>query len=304
MASNKEEFFQSHEALPPLLTSKLSITTQASYFLQLWGLKIATSLSFAVIRLIRPSPPEIRPTLVKTYACRPRIRNRIFIPKAHKTGELLPLILAAHPGGFALLDAEFDDEFCSTFANKFNVVIVSIDYNKAPSSKFPGPTNEIVAIAQAVIEDGSLPVDKSRVVLNGFSAGDNLCLSAAQMPELKDKLKGIVTWYPVADFTLTPEEKQNSRPYRNAKDIDDLKDWGPIWDWGYIRPGQDIRDPLLSVRYARKENLPSWIYNKIGAEYDFAMKQDKLSLILLIWSSWKEMMENMASRKTHISGRW
>jgi acetyl esterase/lipase len=75
---------------------------------------------------------------------------------------------------------------------------------------FPGPTNDIVAIAQAVIEDGNLPVDKSRVVLNGFSAGGNLCLSAAQVPELKDKLKGIVTWYPIADFTLTPEEKQNS----------------------------------------------------------------------------------------------
>jgi hypothetical protein len=129
MASDREEFFQSHEALPPLLTSKLPITTRASYFLQLWDLKIATSLSFAVIRLIRPSPPKIRPTLVKTYACRPRIRNRIFISKAHKTGELLPLILAAHAGGFALLDAEFDDEFCSTFANKFNVVIVSVPWS-------------------------------------------------------------------------------------------------------------------------------------------------------------------------------
>ena len=211
------------------------------------------------------------------YACRPRLQNRIFIPKSHKTGELLPLILDAHGGGFTLLDAEFDDEFCSTFANKFNVVIVSIDYSTAPSSKFPGPTNDIVEIAQAVIEDGTLPIDKSRVVLNGFSAGGNLCLSAAQKPELKNKIKGVVSWYPVADFTLTPAEKQSSRTYRNAKDTDDLKNWGPVWDWGYISPGQDIRDPLLSVRFARREYLPSWIYI-IGAEYDMLANEARQTI--------------------------
>jgi acetyl esterase/lipase len=158
---------------------------------------------------------------------------------------LLPLYIDLHAGGHVLLDAQFDDEFCSTFANKFNVIIASIEYSTAPESKFPEPTKDVVAITQAILEDETLPIDKSRVVLGGFSAGGNLNLSAAQMPELKGKIKGIVSWYPVLDFTLSPAEKQSSRPYRNPKDMDDLKDWGPIWEWTYAKRGQDLRDPLL-----------------------------------------------------------
>jgi len=251
----------------PIPYSKAPITSRISYFLKLWGLKILTTIGFGLVRLFKPAPPAIRPSIIKAYACRPRLRNRIFIPRSRKSGELLPLYLDAHGGGHALLDAEFDDEFCATFANKFNILVVGIEYSKAPISRFPEPTNDIVAIAQAVIGDEDLPVDKSRVVLGGFSAGGNLCLSAAQVPALRDKVCGVVAWYPITDFSLTPLEKQRSRPYRNKNDVDDLKDWGPVWDWAYIQPGQNIRDPLLSVRYAKRESLPRWIY-MIGAEYD------------------------------------
>ena len=224
--------------------------------------------------MLWPTPSKLRPTIVKAYPCRPHLRNRIFIPKSHKPGDILPIYLDLHGGGFAICDAQFDDQFCSTFANRFDVLVVSVEYGTAPPNKFPGPTNDVVAIAKAAIEDESLPVDKSRVVLGGFSAGGNLCLSAAQMPSLKDKIRGIVAWYPVTDLTLTPAEKQASRPYRNVKDLDDMKDWGPVWDWGYIRPGQNIRDPLLSVRFAKKANLPKWIY-MVGAEYDMLSNEAK-----------------------------
>jgi acetyl esterase/lipase len=146
-------------------------------------------------------------------------------------------------------------------------LVISIEYSRAPRSRFPGPTNDVVAISQAIIEDGDLPIDKSRIVLGGFNAGGNLALSAAQFPELKDKICGIICWYPVTDFALSASAKQSSRPYRNKQDLDDFKDWAPLWKWAYIPPGRDIRDPLLSVRYAKAENLPRWIY-MIGAQYD------------------------------------
>lgn len=139
---------------------------------------------------------------------------------------------------------------------------------------------DVVAIAQAIIEDTTLPVDKSRVVLGGFSAGGNICLSAAQMPELRRKLKGLVSCYPITDFTLAPAQKHSSRPYRNPKDVDDLKDWGPIWEWAYIRPGQDLYDPRLSVRYAKSEDLPSWIY-MVGAEYDMLANEARETIYSL-----------------------
>jgi acetyl esterase/lipase len=146
-------------------------------------------------------------------------------------------------------------------------LVISIEYSRAPRNRFPRPPNDVVAIAQAIIEDEDLPIDKSRVVLGGFSAGGNLALSAAQFPELEGKISGVVCWYPVTDFSLSASAKQSSRPYRNKKDLDDLKDWAPLWQWAYIEPGHDIRDPLLSVRYAKAEDLPRWIY-MIGAQYD------------------------------------
>jgi acetyl esterase/lipase len=260
-----------------LIYRKPPITSRISYFLKVWSLKIVNTLVFLVIRFLKPIPREQRPTIIRAYSCRPHLRNRIFIPRSYKTGELLPLYLDAHGGGHTLCDAEFDDTFCSTFANQFNVLVVSIEYTRAPRSKFPGPTNDVVAIAQAIIEDEALPVDKSRVVFGGFSAGGNLALSAAQTPALKDKIHGIVSWYPCTDYSLTAAEKQSSRPYRTAKDTDDLKDWPPIFSWAYIRPGQNIRDPLLSVRYAKRENLPSWIY-MIGAEYDMLANEARQTI--------------------------
>jgi acetyl esterase/lipase len=54
------------------------------------------------------------------------------------------------------------------------------------------PTYEIGAIAQAVINDDKLPIDKSRVAIGGFSTGGNLATSAAQLPLLRGKIKAAV----------------------------------------------------------------------------------------------------------------
>jgi acetyl esterase/lipase len=69
---------------------------------------------------------------------------------------------------------------------------VRIEYSKPPRSKFPDPTSDVVAIAQAIIEDKGLPIDKTRAVLGGFSAGGNPALLAAQIPRLKDKISRVV----------------------------------------------------------------------------------------------------------------
>ncbi|KAA8575777.1 hypothetical protein MFRU_020g01220 [Monilinia fructicola] len=256
-----------------LLQPQLPILTRAWYFIQLWGLKIAIVLTFKILRFLRPAPPEARPTKLLAYKCRPNLQTRIFSPTSKQADdEPLPLYLDLHGGGHALMFAEFDDEICATIANRFNVIVVGIEYSLAPSNRFPVLTNDIVAIAQATIDNPDLNIDKSRVVLGGFSAGGNLALSAAQVPELREKLKGVVAWYPVMDFTLTPDEKKASRPYRHAKDLDDLQDFGPVFEWGHIPPGQNLRNPLLSTRFVRKDDVPKWIYI-IGAEYDMLAKE-------------------------------
>ncbi|RDW64892.1 hypothetical protein BP6252_10543 [Coleophoma cylindrospora] len=256
----------SQKAQSEPVTQPLPVTTRIYSFLILWALKIASTAAFKILRGLSPTPKELRP-LIKSYPCRPALRHRIFIPSSYQTGTL-PLYIDIHGGGFALCDAQFDDEFCYDFANTFKVLVVSVEYALAPANKFPGPTNDVVAIALAIMNDPSLPVDTKRIVLGGFSAGGNLALSAGQSLDLRGKIHGVVSWYPVTDFTLDLKEKQMSRPYRNAKDTDVLGDYTPVFDWGYIPRGQFLKDPRLSVRYAGpKTCLPKWIY-VIGAQYD------------------------------------
>jgi len=263
MLSNQHALGRPDRSMP-----RHSIAKRISYFLQLWAWKTTVTFGMKVYRQLKPTYAEHRPVKILAYSCRPHLHVRIFGAHAYKQdGELLPLYLDCHGGGHTILDAEFDDEFCSTFAMKLGIIVVSINYSLAPSHKFPIQTNDVVAIAQAVIDDPALNIDKSRVVLGGFSAGGNLSISAAQVLGLREKLNGVVAWYPVMDFTLTPKEKQASRPYRHTEDLDDVKDFGPVLEWGYIPAGHDLKDPLLSTRFVKRNDLPNWIY-LVGAEYD------------------------------------
>ncbi len=255
------------ETLAALPNPRLPLLTRIKYFIQLWLFKVAVSTGLYIQRHFNPSLRAYLPTLIKSYPCRRHLENRVFIPKNHKPGEVLPLYLDVHGGGFALLDPQVDDEFCSVFSNRFNIVIVSIEYTLTPRIKFPVPTHEVADVAQAVIEDPSLPIDKSRVAIGGFSAGGNLALSASQLPELQGKINAIVAWYPVTDWSIPTPEKAKTRPYKNPGDKDTLIGPGKLFNYGYFNAGQNLRDPLLSVSFAKREDLPKWIFF-VAAEYD------------------------------------
>jgi acetyl esterase/lipase len=255
------------EELPPLSSPLLPLTTRISYFLQLWAFKICVRIGYSLMRLLKPELAAYGPTQTKYYPCRPHLQNRVFIPKSYKGGESLPLYLDIHGGGFAVCDPQLDDEFCTIFSNRFNIVIVSINYTKAPAGAFPVPTHDVAAIAQAVIDDSSLPIDKSRVAIGGFSAGGNLSLSAVQLPELRGRIKAVVPWYPITDWVTKTEQKLKTRPYKNPGDKDSLEWTGKLFNYGYCLPGTNLRDPLLSPSFARREDLPNWIF-MVAAEYD------------------------------------
>lgn len=61
--------------------------------------------------------------------------------------------------------------------------------------------------------------------------------------------------------------KLASRPYRYAGEKDILTGSIPLFRWGYLHTGQDLRDPLLSPGFADQGCLPKWIF-AISAEYD------------------------------------
>ncbi|CRG83537.1 hypothetical protein PISL3812_00889 [Talaromyces islandicus] len=267
------------EGLPPLPKKQSSILHRLNCFVSVWLLKSIARIFFIVARFFfRPNSTNC-PTLIKRYPCRPDLETRTFFPPdyyARGTPGLLPLYLDIHGGGFAICDAQFDDRFCVSWAKRTGMIVVSLNYRKAPLHPFPTATHDVVAVARAVLEDEFLPIDKSRVAIGGFSAGGNLALSAAQLPGLKGIVKAVVAYYPVVDFGCPAAEKLVARRYTDGpRDV--LQHVAEVFDWGYVSPGQNRRDPLLSPCYARPEDLPSWIYI-IGAQWDMLRLEAQLMM--------------------------
>lgn len=207
----------------------------------------------------------------KRYRVRPRLINRIFRPKT-SDNELLPLFIDVHGGGWAVADPDTDDEFCSFLAQKYKIIVVSVDYFKAPAYPFPLAVHDIAAIANAVLQDDSLPIDTTRVTIGGFSAGGNLAFAASQMGSLKGRISSIVAFFPCLDLAENLDMKLERRP-REAG-ADGLESSANFLAWAYVPSGIDLKDPLLSPIYAKREDLPKNAYLICG-EYDLLCHEGK-----------------------------
>jgi acetyl esterase/lipase len=120
-------------------------------------------------------------------------------------------------------------------AQNFNITVVSIDYRKAPSWKFPYAISDVAAIADAVIRDESLNINKTKIVMGGFSAGGNLAFAASQMESLRGRVYGLVEFYPCLDLTESLAEKLKRRPKEAGSDI--LESSANFLDWAYVPYG-------------------------------------------------------------------
>ena len=162
------------EAIP---APEYPLLQRMKYFLQIHILKdlISIFLAFKSLPGIRANTP----TSSKKYEN--GLRNRVFIPKSWKTGDApLPLYLSIHGGGFTICSPTADDRFCDEFCNNHNILVVSLNYPKAPTHPFPGAAVALTSAVKAVLNDKTLPFDRSKVALGGFSAGGNLALAVAQ----------------------------------------------------------------------------------------------------------------------------
>ncbi|KAJ4127794.1 hypothetical protein NW768_008069 [Fusarium equiseti] len=225
--------------------------------------------------------PKNGPTFIKRYPCRPKLPLRIFYPKNFdpKAGKKLPTILSIHGGGFVVGNPRDDDLFNHTFANMHSIIVIALNYTKAPRARFPTPTYDLEQLVLAVLSDSSLPIDHERVALMGASAGGNLALSVSILPSMCGtgdgvrRIKTVIPLYPVVDVSVTRDFKIQHRQYKpslggfRANPVDYLLRLSPVFDAAYTLAGQDLQDPILSPIYASKEQLPPNIF-MLGIELD------------------------------------
>ncbi|KAF5545774.1 triacylglycerol lipase [Fusarium mexicanum] len=230
------------------------------------------------------------PNIVKTYNVRGHLPVRIFLPASYEAGSSkpLPTLFTIHGGGFCIGSPQDDDTWNRSFSDTHSVLVIALNYSKAPAAPFPTGLDDLVSLYHAALDDESLPIDKAdggRVAICGFSAGGNLSLGLSQRLLQSDHCacppRATISIYGALDLSRSPEVKLSTRQYKtdaslgsprtSARDL--LLNMAPLFDWSYLPDGQDLRDPLLSPGpYADPDNLPPHVFI-IASELDMLAKE-------------------------------
>ena len=157
-------------------------------------------------------------------------------------GEALTVVLYLHGGGWTLGGIKPADRPCRALAAASGCVVVSLDYRRAPETKFPGPLLDCLAAARALVADpGLVGGAGGGLVLLGDSAGGNLAAAtASELREDPAAVRAQVLLYPsLLPARGTPYasyERQADGPLMTAREM--------VWFWDhYLRAAQDGRDP-------------------------------------------------------------
>lgn len=154
--------------------------------------------------------------------------------------------------------------------------MVELDYRNAPAYPFPTAVHDVEALMLAVYDDESVPLDKHRVAVGGFSSGGNLSLAVCQLEKIRDTIKpsAVCPIYPLVDLATKPDKKATTRYYKpalgsglRASSTDMLSPVSRFFGWSYLPYGQPLRDPLLSPLFAPREHLPGKVFI-VAAELD------------------------------------
>lgn len=259
---------------PKTRARSLSILQQFRYLVTLHLVKLLIDVVFGLLNIPGILDRSILPTFKKKYSCHQSLTNRIYVPRSYNTSvSPLPIYIHMHGGGFSWTRPVADDSFCSNFSNSNNILVVSFDYPKSPSYRFPTAVQALTNLVNAVLNDDSLPIDKSKVAIGGFSAGGNLACAVSQDETLRGKIGGLLAFYPPANFL--PRTADEFMAYPKGVGAALPQDQLSMFGWGYVKAGQDLPDPMLSPIFAPRGSLPPKICI-FGCELDLLCRQEEL----------------------------
>jgi len=191
-----------------------------------------------------------------------QISARVYIPRE---GEVLPVLVFFHGGGWVSGDLDSVDSLCRSLANAANCVVASVDYRLAPEHKFPAAVEDAYSATRWIANNAAdLNGDSKRIAVGGDSAGGNLAASVSLMA--RDRRGPSILFqlliYPVTNHAFnTTSYNDNAEGYWLSKE--DMK-----WFWNhYLRDEQDGMNPYASPLLAKNlSSLPSTFV--ITAEFD------------------------------------
>jgi len=149
-----------------------------------------------------------------------------------------------HGGAYVINSAKAVIESAMLFASKTGLRVIAVEYTRAPQSKWPATTDEVVAVFAALAEEGFTGGD---ILLFGDSAGGGLAAGVTlKMRDLGMQMPAaLVLWSPWADISETGDT------YVTLRDAD------PYYTYEYIlgpaalayADAEDHKNPYVSPVY-------------------------------------------------------
>ncbi len=164
---------------------------------------------YLAARLVtNPEPPELK-SVVPLAIPSPHgpIPARVYTPlKLRQTNGLAPCLVFFHGGGWVIGDLDTHDVACRKLADEGQLIVISVDYRRAPEHKFPAAVDDaIAAVTWIATQARELRIDATRLLVGGDSAGGNLAavVTIAARDGNGPAIAGQVLVYPATDFAMS-----------------------------------------------------------------------------------------------------
>jgi acetyl esterase len=175
-----------------------------------------------------------------------------------------PVVLYFHGGGWVFADRVVYDGGARGLAKQANAVVVSVDYRRAPESKFPAAHDDALAAYKWLASNAaSVGGDPKRLALAGESAGGNLAVATAVAAHKAGLTapKHVLSVYPVAQASTDTES------YLKYADAMPLNRPMMLWFIANVtKSPADTQDPRIDLVHANLQGLPP--VTIINAEID------------------------------------
>jgi acetyl esterase len=155
-----------------------------------------------------PDPPELKSVEpLSIPSPHGSIPARVYTPKTLRQPDgLAPGLVFFHGGGWVIGDLDSHDVACRKLAVEGQLIVISVDYRRAPEHKFPAAVEDaIAATAWIAAHAREFGIDAGRLLVGGDSAGGNLAavVALAARDGNGPAISGQVLIYPATDFAMT-----------------------------------------------------------------------------------------------------
>jgi acetyl esterase/lipase len=202
-------------------------------------------------------------------------RIRIYRPK--NIGSKAPALVNIHGGGMVMGSIVGDATNAQKLAAEANLVVISVDYRKAPENPYPAGAEDCYSAAQWVFDNAAeLGIDPQNIGIYGGSAGGGLALAVALMARDRGtmKFKYMMPIYPMID------DRNETASTHEVTEVGIWDRAGNIEAWGMYLGGKPADGYAAPARMQDVSGLPP-AYIDVGEMDAFRDEDTHFALRLL-----------------------